>query len=533
MSKKTHNGALRNVTVIGNRTSSARGTNAMTYTANSLNQYSQRTIPEGFDVLGSAETNTTVTVNNLATTRFAKYWYRALTGTNSSVADYHAVNVVGVFNPPGTNDPDIVTSATGHVFVAKTPEAFTYDSDGNLLSDGRFTYTWDAENRLIAAQTLTNLPSSVPMKRVEFAYDYMSRRVGKTVYSDLTNNYYQITNNSAFLYDGWNLISELITDNGSLITNSYTWGLDLSGSLSGAGGIGGLLSASFGGTTSTSSVLYCYDANGNVSDLIDSGSGSNVAHYSYSAFGETIVATGPLAFVNPFRFSTKYFVDELGMGDWGHRWYGPSLARFLSRDPIGDHSFLLSHIKNRPKRESDYWKKRSLQPHYLYCANKPVNNIDFLGLDNFNGPNNDVSVFPELPTGVKICNGYLAGDWFWSWVSIHTFLKVDGVGFGMFSDNHTGGGGSSGDFNSDGHVEDTDAAVYPEIDKPQPGQFYSKCSSINLSPCYYDLKIFKSCVSNFRLTGYNTGYNLVGWNCSDFVNNAVNRCKEISKARNK
>jgi YD repeat-containing protein len=35
------------------------------------------------------------------------------------------------------------------VFVPKTPETFTYDADGNLLSDGRWNYTWDAENRLV------------------------------------------------------------------------------------------------------------------------------------------------------------------------------------------------------------------------------------------------------------------------------------------------------------------------------------------------------------------------------------------------
>jgi len=120
---------------------------------------------------------------------------------------------------------------------------------------------------------------------------------------------------------------------------------------------------------------------------------------------------------------------------------------------------------------------------------------------------------------------------FWGWVSTHTFLEVDGVGFGMYSDNHTRGGGSSGDLDSSGRIEDSDARVYPENDKPQPGQFYSKCSSIDLNPCKYDLKIFKSCVSNFRLTGYNTGYNLVGWNCSDFVNNAVRHCKEMAKKK--
>lgn len=42
-----------------------------------------------------------------------------------------------------------VTSETGWHFLAQNPEAFTYDGEGNLLSDGRWSYTWDAENRLV------------------------------------------------------------------------------------------------------------------------------------------------------------------------------------------------------------------------------------------------------------------------------------------------------------------------------------------------------------------------------------------------
>jgi YD repeat-containing protein len=31
-------------------------------------------------------------------------------------------------------------------------ESLGYDDDGNLTSDARWTYTWDAENRLIAME---------------------------------------------------------------------------------------------------------------------------------------------------------------------------------------------------------------------------------------------------------------------------------------------------------------------------------------------------------------------------------------------
>ena len=50
-------------------------------------------------------------------------------------------------------------SVTGHIYVPKTPEICTYDVDGNLLSDGRWTYAWDGENRLIGLTSLTNAPS--------------------------------------------------------------------------------------------------------------------------------------------------------------------------------------------------------------------------------------------------------------------------------------------------------------------------------------------------------------------------------------
>ena len=68
---------------------------------------------------------------------------------------------------------------------------------------------FDAENRLVSAETQTNLPAAVPRKKVEFAYDYMSRRTAKTVYSGLTNGAYSTTNVTTFLYDGWNLIFEV------------------------------------------------------------------------------------------------------------------------------------------------------------------------------------------------------------------------------------------------------------------------------------------------------------------------------------
>ncbi|MDB6094340.1 MAG: hypothetical protein JWM32_1902, partial [Verrucomicrobia bacterium] len=52
--------------------------NTATYTANSLNQYSQRTVPGIFDVAGAAATSATVTVNGSGTdvTRHGEYFFK-------------------------------------------------------------------------------------------------------------------------------------------------------------------------------------------------------------------------------------------------------------------------------------------------------------------------------------------------------------------------------------------------------------------------------------------------------------------------
>jgi YD repeat-containing protein len=135
--------------------------------------------------------------------------------------------------------------------------------------DGRFVYTWDAENRMTGA--LSN-----GLALVSNAYDYQGRRIRKSTGSS-TNT---------FVYDGWNLYREVETSDGAAVTNIYIWGLDLSGTLQGAGGVGGLLAVLRNGTP----YFPCYDANGNITDYMNA-TGTIVAHREYDPFGSTTVAT--------------------------------------------------------------------------------------------------------------------------------------------------------------------------------------------------------------------------------------------------
>jgi YD repeat-containing protein len=89
--------------------------------------------------------------------------------------------------------------------ISSTPSnAFTYqyNADGNLLSDRRWTNTWDAENRLVGLTSLSTAPSGSKLQ-LAFAYDYMGRRIQKTVYTNNGTSYIGEYTNK-FAYDGWN-----------------------------------------------------------------------------------------------------------------------------------------------------------------------------------------------------------------------------------------------------------------------------------------------------------------------------------------
>jgi len=351
---------------IGNRTSAKSGGDAnglglrtFSYTANSLNQYTQRTVPGTFDVIGTAESNATVTVNNSSTFRRGTYFWKELAVTNTSAAQYPAVSVVGVKNNVGTNQEDAVTTVTGYEFVPKTPEVYSYDLDGNLTGDGRWTYTWDAENRLTAMESLTNSPAA-SRRKLEFSYDHQNRRTKKKTYVwNSQSSSYDPQSSLLFVYDDWNLLAEInapdAPNSPGVVHRTYTWGLDLSGSLQGAGGVGGLLAVKMSGV----SHFYVYDGNGNVVTLVQTDNGSVSANYEYGAFAEPIRHGGSVSDSNPFRFSTKYQDDETGLLDYGLRFYSPKTGRWLSRDPIG---------------------QRGGSNLYGIVGNDPITRIDGLGL---------------------------------------------------------------------------------------------------------------------------------------------------------
>jgi RHS repeat-associated protein len=136
-----------------------------------------------------------------------------------------------------------------------------------------------------------------------------------------------------YVYDGRRVIQE--RDSNNVPTVSYTRGNDLSVSLEGAGGIGGLLARSSGYSSGnwTSHADYYADGNGNITSLIDSNQ-AVVASYRYDPFGNTISKSGGLGDANVYRFSSKEVHVNSGMYYYGFRFYDPNLQRWINRDPI-------------------------------------------------------------------------------------------------------------------------------------------------------------------------------------------------------
>jgi RHS repeat-associated protein len=277
----------------------------------------------------------TVTVNIQPVSRHNEYFHKALGVDNTQEAVYEELHIVGVRKNAGPDGADVVTEETGHAFVPKTPEAFTHDADGNLTSDGRWTYTWDAENRLVGVETAVSaVTAGAPEQKLEFSYDFQSRRISKKVYEwNGASGEWQVAGDLRFVYDGWNLVAEL--DATPAPVRTHTWGLDLSGSEQGAGGVGGLLFTTTH-APAASTRFVSFDGNGNVSALLNVESGVTSAEYEYDPFGNTLRADGPATASNPFRFSTHYFDGETVLVYAKHRYYQPSTGRWVSRDPLAE-----------------------------------------------------------------------------------------------------------------------------------------------------------------------------------------------------
>ena len=198
-------------------------------------------------------------------------------------------------------------------YTAVNSMAPTYDDDGNMLTNGNWSYTWNGENRLIRA---VNSATGV---KLEFAYDYMGRRIFKKVYNGET-----LEKHLSFVYDGYKLIEERNALDSNVAVRKYVWQPEA---------LGRDVPLTVYDAATDKTYYYHTDANKNVTELSDE-AGNVVAHYEYSPFSSLTKVTGDYAGSNPFRFSSEYFDEETGLVYYNYRYYTPELGRWISRDPI-------------------------------------------------------------------------------------------------------------------------------------------------------------------------------------------------------
>ena len=315
------------------------------YTPDSLNQLATKTHPDFFDVLGTADTSASVTVNGQSADRQGRNFRKEIGVDNSVGPKWVDAEVT---------DGTLVTD--GHRAVPEATVDFAYDDDGNMTFDGLWNFSWDAENRLTKCERSAALVSAgAPYLRVEHDYDMKGRRIRSSIFTSVGAG--PPSEQTIFVFDGWKCLGEIAMD--GQIVRKFTWGLDLAGDVSGesTGNVGALLWLVDQASDNTH--IYLYDRNGNVTGLVDQSTQIRSATYDYDASGQMLVCAGSYSKLNPFTFSTKYADHRCELLYYGYRWLSPSIGRWISRDP-GEEGGGLNL--------------------YSFNANDSVNQIDTLGL---------------------------------------------------------------------------------------------------------------------------------------------------------
>jgi RHS repeat-associated protein len=316
---------------------------------------------------------TNVTVNGAGAQTYGDFTFAATNNTLTNGSNTFTVVARNIYGQGATN-----------VVALNLPASVSlqYDANGNLTNDGTRAFAYDAENRVVSVWVTNGW-------RSDLVYDGLSRRRAERDYGWQGGGWVE-TNETHVIYDGLAPLQER-NSNSAPQTVTYTRGLDLSGSLQGAGGIGGLLAR----TDGNGSTYYHADGAGNVTLMLD-GNQNLAARYLYGAFGRVTAQWGALSGTNVMQFSSMPRQANSGLSLFMFRGYDPALQRWITRDPIGE----MGGINL-----------------YGFVGNNALGWVDPLGLDGLwmspDGHVHTTTPPSEQPTGPNFSNaGLLAGEGF-------------------------------------------------------------------------------------------------------------------------
>ena len=207
-------------------------------------------------------------------------------------------------------------------------QACVYDAVGNLLTDGKRTYTWQMGSQL-AKVTGEGLEAS-------YKYDASGIRTSKTVNGVKTE----------YLTAGSRILAE--KKNGTWQQYLYD-------------GDGQLTDMTYKGKD----YYFIRDNLRVITGLVDS-EGKAVVNYRYNSWGKLLGITGSMAESlgkdNPYRYKGYYYDEETGMYYLKNRYYDPEICRFISADDV-------TVMIDSPMSLGD----KNL---YAYSDNDPINKKD-------------------------------------------------------------------------------------------------------------------------------------------------------------
>jgi RHS repeat-associated protein len=221
----------------------------------------------------------------------------------------------------------IAPSSTAYVsnslnqYTSVNGTAFSHDKRGNLVSDGTWTYGYDAENRLVSA--------TKPGTTASYSYDPFGRRLKKSV-NGTTTLWGSYGSQEIAEYTGpGNTVS---------LTRRFVYGP-------------GLDEPVVAVSASNARTYQFQDALGSTL-LATNAAGQLTEKYRYLAYGLT-QSVG--ANSSAYRYTSRRFDSETGLHFYRARTYSSALGRFLQTDPIGYQGgvHLYAYTDNDPLNQTD------------------------------------------------------------------------------------------------------------------------------------------------------------------------------------